>query len=494
MNAMADSGIAEAAALVAQAREAFRGDPAALAELDELDARLSGPLRIAVAGMVKAGKSTLLNAIIGEEIAPTDAGECTKIVTWYQYGATPRVTLFPVHGEPRPLPVTRENGRLVFLLGSTKAEDVERLVVDWPAAGLRELTLIDTPGIASLSQDVSGRSTAFLLPENAPAAADAVIYLMRHMHASDVRFLESFKDNAAGRSGTVNALAVLSRADEIGAGRIDSLISAAVIADRYSRDENLKPLALGVVPVAGLLAQSARTMRQAEFEALVALAGLERPRWERMMLSVDRFVLASDPAGTDAETKASLVDRFGLFGIRLGVALLRGGVDDPTALAHELARRSGLGQLLQSIAALFQTRAEALKARAAVVGLEALMRTSAPEGAAQLAADLERLQAGAHEFRELKLLAALRTSGVGLAPQAAAEAERLVGGSGTAPALRLGLPGDASESRVSDAARAGLDRWHAIAGNPLTEPVALEACRVVIRSCEGMLAAIPAAR
>jgi ATPase subunit of ABC transporter with duplicated ATPase domains len=45
--------------------------------------RLDRPLRLAFAGRVKAGKSTLLNALIGEELAPTDAGECTRLVTWY---------------------------------------------------------------------------------------------------------------------------------------------------------------------------------------------------------------------------------------------------------------------------------------------------------------------------------------------------------------------------------------------------------------------------
>ena len=48
--------------------------------------RLDEPLRVAVAGRVKAGKSTVINALVGERLAPTDAGECTKIVTWYRYG------------------------------------------------------------------------------------------------------------------------------------------------------------------------------------------------------------------------------------------------------------------------------------------------------------------------------------------------------------------------------------------------------------------------
>lgn len=37
---------------------------------------------ITVIGSNGAGKSTLLNALVGEQLAPTDAGECTKIVTW----------------------------------------------------------------------------------------------------------------------------------------------------------------------------------------------------------------------------------------------------------------------------------------------------------------------------------------------------------------------------------------------------------------------------
>lgn len=276
-----------------------------------------------MAGMVKAGKSTLLNAIIGEEIAPpTDAGECTRIVTWYRYGHTPRITLHPIiGGEPLALPVTREDGRLVFNMGDIRAEDVERLVVDWPSAGLRELTLIDTPGIASLSQDVSGRSTEFLPPRRRPPHGRRC----RHLSPAASPLLRCpvpgiLQGQHRGPIRGCQRLAVLSRADEIGAGRIDSLISAAVIADRYSRDQNLKPLALGVVPVAGLLAQSSRTMRQTDFEAMKLLAQMDRNQRERLMLSADLFVRSTEPEGLGRAAKASLVQRFGLFGIRLGVA------------------------------------------------------------------------------------------------------------------------------------------------------------------------------
>lgn len=477
-----------AAALLREALEVYGDDPQAADALQGYAQRLAEPLRVAVAGMVKAGKSTLLNAIIGEEIAPTDTGECTRIITWYRHGHTPRITLHTTDGQPRNLPLRREGGRLAFALDGVPAERVERLDVEWPSPALKALTLIDTPGIASLSQDVSARSVRFLTPEDSPSEADAVIYLMRHLHASDVHFLESFRDTGAGRSGTVNAIAVLSRADEVGAGRIDSLISAGTIAERYSRDPNLRKLALDVLPVAGLLAQSARTLRQPDFEALQALATLDRSGRERMMLSADRFRRSAGPEGLTEAARASLLERFGLFGIRLAVVLIRSGFTEPTPLAHELVRRSGLDPLLELLERQFQSRAAVLKARTALAAVADLLHSRPRPRTEQLAASLERLEAGDHEFRELRLLAALRTAGVELAPELAAEAERLVGGRGTGACLRLGLaPGTAPDVLAAEARRC-LTRWRRIAENPLTARSAAEACRVVVRSCEGVLA------
>ncbi len=43
-------------------------------ELRSLRARLDEPLRVAIAGRAKAGKSTLLNALIGERLAADRCG------------------------------------------------------------------------------------------------------------------------------------------------------------------------------------------------------------------------------------------------------------------------------------------------------------------------------------------------------------------------------------------------------------------------------------
>jgi hypothetical protein len=187
--------------------------------------------------------------------------------------------------------------------------------------------------------------------------------------------------------------------------------------------------------------------------------------------------------------RAALLERLGLFGLRLALVLIRSGLDDPTDLARELARRSGLGELQRLIDGQFQARAAQLKARTALVGLETLLRTRPRPGTERLTTELERIQAGAHEFRELRLLATARTVGLGLPRDLEAEAERLVGGRGVSPARRLDLADGASAADVRAAALEGLRRWRALAENPLTDRSTAAACEVVVRSCEGLVAA-----
>jgi hypothetical protein len=478
---------AAVAELLRDAIAIYHDDPVAREALNNHARRLDEPLRIAVAGMVKAGKSTLINAIIGEEIAPTDTGECTRMVTWYRYGDTPRVTMLPLEGEPRSLRVTRVDGRLVFDIGDTRAEEVERLVVDWPVKSLRGITVIDTPGIASLSGVVSARSTDFLIPQVGASQADAIIYVMRHLHEADVKFLQAFRD-AAGASDAVNALAVLSRADEIGAGRIDSLVAARDIARRYRNDDTVRSLAMGVIPVAGLLAQSARTLRQAEFASLVRIAGLDRAERDKLLLSAGRFVRSSDTELGSLEARSALLDRFGLFGIRLASVLILSGIADPTALARELSRRSGLDELVRLIGNQFRVRSSQLKARAAVIGIETLLRQRPHAGTETLAATLERIRAGAHEFRELRLLAMARTAGLPLAAELAEEAIRLIGGEGTGVSERLGLPEGAPLDQVRSEALDRVLTWRTRSENPFTNRAVAEVCQTVVRSCEAIVA------
>lgn len=461
--------------------DAHRDQPATARWLHGQLLRVDEPLRVAVAGKIKAGKSTLLNALVGEQIAPTDAGECTRVVTWYRDGHTPRIVMHPSTGPPEPLPVRRRDGALIIDIGGTPAARLDRITVDWPSQSLRTTSLIDTPGIASLAEQNSRRTVEFLDPDDdTPTEADAVIYLMRHMHAADAEFLAAFGDRGVARATAVNTVAVISRADEIGGGRVDALFSARAIAQRYRADAQVRMLCQNVVAVAGLIAETGRTLRQAEYTALAELARIPKPELEAQLLSVDRFT-AADPT-----LRRRLLSRFGIFGIRLSTSLIRQGAGSPALLATELVGRSGLSELQRVLHTQFTERRDLLKARSALLAVDSVLRRSGRGGT--LRHDIDRILAGAHELAELRLLGALRSGVVTLPTSTVTEAERLLGESGTAAAARLGLPLDAGTDELREAAFSALDRWRRHAVNPMITRPTAEACRVVIRSCEGILA------
>ena len=84
--------------------------------------------------------------------------------------------------------------------------------------------------------------------------------------------------------------------------------------------------------------------------------------------------------------------------------------DTRAELAGALVRHSGLGELQELIGSRFLSRADALRARSVLAGLDALMQATPPaDDEHRLHYQLERVRAGAHELRELELLGVLRS-------------------------------------------------------------------------------------
>lgn len=472
-------------------------DTAASAEtanrLTEARDRLAGPLRMAIAGKVKAGKSTLLNALLGEELAPTDAGECTKIVTWYQRGIQAEVTAYPIDGEPQRRPWARDEGALEVDLGELTAADLDHLRVAWPTSRLEQLTIMDTPGIASISADVSERTHRVLSADDGRVpVADAVVYLMRHTHASDIRFLESFHDDELAHGTVMNSIGVLSRADEIGSCRLDAMEVAQRIARRYRYEPRLRRLCPVVVAVDGLLAHSAVTLRQAEYAMLSRLAEMPATESAELLLTADRFASRPTTWITEIE-REHLLSRMGLFGVRLSVELIRtGAVRSSPELAATLTDHSGLTRFTDVLTRQFTTRSRVLKARSALAILTDVLRRGGCADSGSLQAAVEELVAGTHEFEEVRVLGTLRSGTLGLRPETAVALDRILGGSGHDPWSRLGLAPDSDPDAVRAAALAELTQWRRMAEHPLSSRAVQNAARTASRTLEGLVHAEPA--
>ena len=449
--------------------------------LERLDGLFDEPLRIAIAGMVKSGKSTLLNALVGQRLAPTDAGECTRIVTWYGHGPRYEVTAVGFDGSRDDLRFERGDELVVDLAGRDHLT-IERLDVAWPSERLVGQQLIDTPGLGSLSRDVSGRTQSFLTGET-ELPVDAVVYLLRHRHPADLAFLESFHSGVAS-GGSMGAIGVLSRADELGGSALDALGTATRVARTLAADPRLERLVQTVIPVAGLLAETAATITNAELVALRAIGELDETTRANVLLSADRFA-KGDSTGLDAATRAALIDRLGLYGLRLGAQLIaEGSVRSNEQLAASLLAASGIGELRAELERRFAARAAALRARAALAILTDLDVAQTDPAAVR---DIERITAGAHELTELGLIDELRRVALPRIDQAALI--RLLGGDGTAPGDRLGLGPAPSPTDVRVRANEELQRWRSEAENPLATPDVAYVAQAASRTCEGLIAA-----
>jgi replication fork clamp-binding protein CrfC len=479
--------------------QAYRDDPAYRQrpdvhnELDWIGRRLNQPIRIALAGTLKAGKSTLVNALVGEDIAPTDATEATRIVTWFRNGPTPKVTANHRGGRRSNVPIARDptDRGLTFDFASVDPEDVVDLDVEWPATELIDTTIIDTPGTSSLNRDVSERTLRLLVPDDGVPRVDAVVFLLRTLNAADIALLKQIGTLVGGSAGALGVIGVASRADEIGAGRIDAMLSAKDVATRFTVEMDKTGICQAVVPVSGLLALTARTLRQSEFVALEKLAGVDVAELTKAMLSVDRFVREDSSEGpalpVDAATRAALLDRFGMFGIRISIAVLRAGISDSVALADELLERSGLIALRDVIDQQFAQRSDLLKAHTALLSLRRLIEVNPIYATPYIIADIEPLLADTHAFEELRLLSQLRSRVTTLNDDEMASLRRVIGGSGTDAASRLGLQPDAPHDGPR-AAFAAAQRWRRRADHPLNDPFTTRACRAAVRSAEALVA------
>lgn len=378
-----------------------RGLPADLRRpLEEVRETLHAPLRLAVVGRVKAGKSTLVNALVGRRVAPTAAGECTQVVTWYTYGSPDRAEVLLRDGTTRPLVL--EDGAVPASL-DVPVDQVRRIVVHLQAGALRDLTLIDTPGLATLTAANEEATRRALVGDGSSTAAagdaDALLFTIREAERQDdFDFLRDFHRASGSLSATaVNAVCVLTQADLFGSGDLaagDPFVLAQGVADRIAVEHPTDFSA--VVPVSGLLAQTARTGLVTE-QLARTLRRLEGT--DPVLLQLWRQVGAPDGVGEAEMT--GLWDAVGPYGVVAGRDVAQEGA---AALRGWLAATSGLDELDGAIRRQLLPRAHLIKAiRALSVAATLVPGLPDPEDArARLEAAL--LDPALHPLAELRAL------------------------------------------------------------------------------------------
>ncbi len=120
----------------------------------EVAARLRRPLRIAIAGQVSAGKSTLVNALLGQRIAVTGVGEITRLFALYEFDENESIEIQWTDGRLWRRPLTIAGGLPTDW--GVPLGDVDSVRVRLSTAGvLSRVTVVDAPGLGSATETAS---------------------------------------------------------------------------------------------------------------------------------------------------------------------------------------------------------------------------------------------------------------------------------------------------------------------------------------------------
>ncbi|RVW04437.1 GTPase [Rhodococcus spongiicola] len=301
---------------------------------NRIGAILWSPPRIVIVGRLKAGKSTLVNALVGAPVAETAALEATSVVSVYQDGAPARVEAVLGDGTRRPIDTAR--GQVSEL--PVPADEISYLHRWLPSAAIRDYTLVDTPGLATLTSENEARTRRVLIDgyaqtRTASVDADAAVFLFDSTpRADEIAFLRQLGFTP------LTTLGVLSRADGFGEGALgarDPLAHAAEHASKLAAE--LRETVMAVLPIAGLLAETSHTgaLTETDARALAALDGIAP-------LDLIDLLDSEDPGAVPPQVRGRLLDLLGEFGMIHGRAVAaRGGA----ALNEWLVANSGVPQL-----------------------------------------------------------------------------------------------------------------------------------------------------
>jgi GTPase Era involved in 16S rRNA processing len=142
-----------------------------LTRVAELQRRLAEELfQLAVLGQFKRGKSTLLNALLGEALLPTGIVPLTSIPTFVRAGEKRAVRVFFHDGRQADFfDLPREQASEILARHVTEAKNprnqlgVERVEVEHPSSWLGAgVIMIDTPGIGSTLRHNTDATLHFL--------------------------------------------------------------------------------------------------------------------------------------------------------------------------------------------------------------------------------------------------------------------------------------------------------------------------------------------
>lgn len=475
--------------------------------------RMKQPMRVAIVGLIKAGKSTAMNALLGEDVVATGTIETTFNVNWLCFG---KEKSLEVHFKDNRAPQSRRFEELNILTRRSEVQEqlslsIKYIKVYFPNEILHTLQLIDTPGLESVHGQDSQNTLDFIkahgreltaVTQVEAKQADAVLYLFsQSISASVEKIIEEFQGPAMGAATPINSIGVLTRVDAYWPGdRGHPLDVGERVAKRLSQHPQAQRSLYTILPINGLLALGAQTLTSSEFETLRQLAELPPGKLMSVVRDAENFTegnFADVPVLP--EQRKALYLRIGQYGTWRACEHMRNGITDIQQLKNILYEESGLPKLRKLIISHFGNRAYLIKLEGALRNLLAstFLLKSRVTGqdlaiVKKAARTFEELKTQQESLRELEVLRKYYEGKLSLSASEVQQLLQITGEYGAAYWQRLGIQKEEDISTIERLEQAltiaiqSLQHWQQRVQNPGLNSETRDAAQKVVRAYEGI--------
>jgi GTPase Era involved in 16S rRNA processing len=323
--------------------------PQECSQLRSIIQTLKEPFSIAVVGRMKAGKSTLINSLLGRKLAISDVEEATATLNWICHGSAEQSRQFVVHwkdGRSEPLPMERVvdwTGKSSAVLDRVRR--TSRLMFFSEDEFLKQIQIIDTPGTGS-AVDEHEVAREFLNPDvidgsiKAGGRADAIVYVVPPVgRESDKETLELFTSGCIANSSPYNSVCVLHKWDSLEVDDCDNPFEAAK-AKAEKLLSHIGGNVMGVIPVSAPLALAAKLAPDSFFSELCVSCQMA----DKEFSSAVRYDERWDREPQRAQVRKSFELPWASFKLILNI-LRKNQIQSSEEARKICLAKSGLGQL-----------------------------------------------------------------------------------------------------------------------------------------------------